>query len=179
MGFSGEGTRGISQKQPYTRSIRSYQVSLSGAPGLSKIIVVSRMGRRQDQPGFQWRADLFLQLTPLLPRLWEKRSGVTKHPQAALIPREGGAPVGMRVSGPGLQDARPCIHKANSMSSSFSWVFLRGAVPGDGLGGPSAEGLARLGSRSAALARSSRNLSNSSLVTPEGSSALFPAPVLC
>lgn len=133
---------------------------MSGAPGLREIIVVSRMGRRQDQSGFQWRADLFLQFIPLLSRLWEKRSGVTKHPQAALIPREGGAPVGMRVPGPGLQDARPCIHKANSMSSSFSWVFLREAAP-DGLGGPSAEGLARLGSRSAALARSSRNLSNS------------------
>lgn len=87
---------------------------------------------------------------------------MTKHPQAALTPREGGIPVGMRVPGPGLQGARPCIHKANSISSSFSWVFFRGAVPREGLGGPSAEGLARLGRRSAALARSSRNLSNSS-----------------
>lgn len=80
MSFSGEGSRGISWKQPYTRSIRSHQVSLSGTPGLSKVIVVSRMGRRQDQSGSQWRADLFPQSIPLLPRLWEKRSGVTKHP---------------------------------------------------------------------------------------------------
>lgn len=86
-------------------------------------------------------------------------------------------------------------HRVNSESSSFPWAFLPGATPA---GGPGTEGLARLGSRSAALARSSRNLSNSegkdggglgpgpgwggqtdwslpSLVTPPvDSSALFP-----
>lgn len=43
MGFPGEGTRGTSWKQSHTRSIRSHQVSLSGAPGLSKVIVGSRI----------------------------------------------------------------------------------------------------------------------------------------
>lgn len=43
MSFLGEGARGISWKQSHTRTIRSHQVSLSGAPGLSKVKVDSRM----------------------------------------------------------------------------------------------------------------------------------------
>lgn len=125
----------------------------------------------------QWRADLFPQFIwrpPHTPRRHSQRQLGQLHPQgrekgeqaapkAALTPKEGEGPQPRSVGAgwPGLQGARPHTHKANSMSSSFSWVFFRGAAPGGGPGGPVAEGLERLGNRSAALARSSRNLSNS------------------
>lgn len=73
--------------------------------------------RRQDKSGSQWRADLFTQFIPLLPRLQEERRGVTNHPQAALTPREGGAPVDMRVPGPTFIRQIACHHP--SPGSSF------------------------------------------------------------
>lgn len=47
MSFLREGAKGISWKQSHTRTIRSHQVSLSGAPGFSKV----RVGRRMEEAG--------------------------------------------------------------------------------------------------------------------------------
>lgn len=47
MSFFGEGARGISWKQSHTRTIRSHQVSLSGAVGRSKV----RVSRRMEEAG--------------------------------------------------------------------------------------------------------------------------------
>lgn len=132
----------------------------------------------------------------------EEKDLCDKPPPSSLNTKGGTGPRNGVWEQPGLgqQGTRPHTHKANSMSSSFSWVFFLRAVPGGGPGGPSVEGLERLGKRSATLARSSRNLSNSratrgrlglgseagageggqgqgllpSLVTPLGSSTSFP-----
>lgn len=68
----------------------------------------------------------------------EEKDLCDKPPQAAFTPKEGQAPAtGVGTTGARQQvGARPHTHKANSMSSSFSWVFFLRAVPGGGPGGP-------------------------------------------
>lgn len=127
-------------------------------------------GRRQAWPGSSIELTRALNLSscPLYPQAaqpqpqrGEKRAQQATPKAANTKGGRGPSHAVWEQRGPGLQDARPHTHKANSMSSSFSCAFFRGTVPDGGPGGPSAEGLERLGKRSATLARSSRNLSNS------------------
>lgn len=124
-------------------SVQGPKVELTHSPSSSSCLPHSQAARPQPQG--------------------EEKDACDKPPPSSLNTKGGRGPRHGVWEQPGLgrQGARPHTHKANSMSSSFSWVFFLGAMPGGGPGGPSVEGLERLGKRSATLARSSRNLSNS------------------